>query len=95
MTVVIDCNVLVICLTSRSPWHIIYQSIVAGKFNLAVTDEIMLEYEEIIQDKYGIATANAFIALLKKLPNVYYITPYYKWNLIDIDPDDNKYSDWP
>ena len=51
MTLVIDCNVLVICLTSRSPWHIIYQSIVAGKFNLAVTDEIMLEYEEIIQDR--------------------------------------------
>jgi predicted nucleic acid-binding protein len=51
MTVVIDCNVLVMCLTSRSPWHIIYQSLVAGKFDLAVTGEIVLEYEEIIQKK--------------------------------------------
>lgn len=48
MTVVIDCNVLVMCLTSRSPWHIIYQSLVTNKFSLAVTDEIVLEYEEII-----------------------------------------------
>ncbi len=45
MTVVIDCNVLVMCLTSRSPWHTIYQSLVTGKFTLVVTDEIILEYE--------------------------------------------------
>lgn len=64
-----------------------------GKFTLVVTDEIILEYEEIIQDKYGITTANAFIALLRELPNVHYIIPYYKWQLIDTDPDDNKYCD--
>ena len=51
MTVVIDCNILVICLTSRSPYHIIYQALVAGKFNLAVTTPILLEYHEIIQQK--------------------------------------------
>ena len=56
MTVVIDCNVLVMCLSSRSAWHSIYQFLVAGKYTLAVTDDIVLEYEEIIQKKYGIAT---------------------------------------
>ena len=54
---------------------------------------IVLEYEEIIQHKYGIATANAFIKLLKELPNVHYITSWYKWQLIKTDPDDNKYCD--
>jgi len=93
MTVVIDCNVLVMCLTTRSPWHIIYQSLVAGKFFLALTDEIMLEYEEIIQQKYGGPTANVFIALLKELSNVNYVTAYYKWKLIEADADDNKYCD--
>jgi len=34
MTVVLDCNILVMCLTSRSPFHIIYQSLIKGKFNL-------------------------------------------------------------
>lgn len=93
MTVVLDCNVVVMCLTSRSPYHEIYQSLINGKYNLAVTTEIILEYEEIIQQKYGIATANAFITLLKELPNVHYITFWYKWQLIRIDPDDNKYCD--
>ena len=82
MTVVIDCNVLVMCLTSRSPWHIIYQSLIAGKYNLAITDEIVLEYEEIIQKKYGITTSNAFISLLSELPNVFYLNTYYRWQLI-------------
>lgn len=93
MTVVIDCNVLVMCLTSRSPWHIIYQSLVAGKFDLTVTDEIVLEYEDIILKKYGVSTAHAFISLLSELPNVHYLNTYYRWKLIETDPDDNKYCD--
>lgn len=92
MTVVIDCNILVMCLTSRSPYHIIYLSLIQGKFNLAVSTEILLEYQEIIEQKYGVTTANSFIALLKELPNVRYYVSYYKWNLIP-DADDNKYSD--
>jgi uncharacterized protein len=92
MTVVIDCNILVMCLTSRSPYYIIYQSLIQAKFNLAVSTEILLQYEEIIQQKYGIATASAFIALLKELPNVPYSVSHYKWQLI-ADSDDNKYTD--
>jgi putative PIN family toxin of toxin-antitoxin system len=93
MTVVIDCNVFVVCLTSRSPYHYIYRSLIEGKFRLVVSQEILLEYEEIIQEKYGLSTAHAFISLLKELPNVFHVEPFYKWLLIDIDPDDNKYCD--
>ena len=52
-----------------------------------------LEYEEIIQQKYGTATANTFIALLDELPNVHFITTHFKCRLIEDDADDNKYSD--
>lgn len=45
MTVVIDCNIFVMCLTSRSPYHIIYQALVQKKYNLAVSVEILLEYK--------------------------------------------------
>ena len=38
-------------------------------------------------------TAKAFITLLNELPNVYYLHLNYKWQLITIDPDDNKYCD--
>jgi putative PIN family toxin of toxin-antitoxin system len=93
MTVVIDCNILVMCLTSRSRYHIIYQSLLAGKFDLAVSVEILLEYEEVIQDKYSVATAQNLIALLTELPNVHYTHPHYQWHLIETDHDDNKYCD--
>lgn len=52
-----------------------------------------MEYEEIIQQKHGVSTANALIALLKELPNVNFYTTHYKWHLINADADDNKYSD--
>jgi putative PIN family toxin of toxin-antitoxin system len=93
MTVVIDCNIFVVCLTSRSPYHYIYRELIAGKFDLLVSYDILLEYEEIIQQKYGVPTANAFISLLSELPNVRLMIPYYKWQLLDNDPDDNKYCD--
>lgn len=93
MTVVIDCNIFVMCLTSRSPYHIIYKALTQGKYNLAITSEILLEYEEIIQQKYGLSTANALMALLKELPNVSFYTTYYRWCLINTDADDNKYTD--
>ena len=71
MTVVLDCNILVICLTTRSPYHKIYQSLIAGKFELAVTTDIIFEYHEIIEQKQGAQTADAFIALLTQLSNVH------------------------
>ena len=93
MTVVIDCNILIICLTSRSPYHSIYKALVTGRFSLAVTTEILLEYQEVIALKYGEIMANVFIALLNELGNVRLITTYYHWQLISADPDDNKYCD--
>jgi len=93
MTVVIDSNILVICLTSKSPWHFIYQSLIKKIFTLAVSDEIIFEYKEIISQKYSSSVANAFIALLNELPNVKLVNPYFKWQLVNIDPDDNKYCD--
>jgi putative PIN family toxin of toxin-antitoxin system len=93
MTVVIDCNILVMCLTTRSPYHIIFQTLLAGKFNLAVSTEILLEYEEVIQQKYNVAAAHNLSTLLTELPNVHYIHNHYQWQLIEADHDDNKYCD--
>ena len=93
MRVVIDCNILVACLSTRSPYHNIYTSLISGKFELVVSQDILFEYEEIIQLKYGVSTAEGFMSLLALLPNVQIVHPFYKWNLISADPDDNKYCD--
>ena len=78
MKAVLDCNILVMCLSSKSPYHIIYQLLVQGKFNLVLSSEILLEYQEILQQRCSIPTANALVALLKELPNVQFCTPFYK-----------------
>ena len=93
MVVVIDCNIFVMCLTSASPYHAIFQSLIRGNIQLVVTADIMLEYEEVVQRKYSLATAQTFITLLSELPNVRFVNPSYKWQLITADPDDNKYCD--
>lgn len=93
MVVTIDCNIFVMSLTSRSPYHIIYKSLIQQKYTLVLSEEILLEYEEIIQRKYNVSTANALVSLLKELPNVRFQNTYYKWHLISIDEDDNKYVD--
>jgi uncharacterized protein len=83
MTVVIDCNIFVMCLASASPYHFIYQSLVNGKFNVAVSVDILLEYEEVLQQKYNIVTAKTFITLLNELPDIHYTHPHYQWRLIN------------
>lgn len=93
MTVVLDCNIVVMSLTSRSEYHRIYRSLVNGDFKIAVSDEIVLEYEEIIERKYNIKAAKAFISLLRELPNVLHTSVYFNWKLIQTDVDDNKYVD--
>ncbi|NCO54842.1 MAG: putative toxin-antitoxin system toxin component, PIN family [Bacteroidetes bacterium CG02_land_8_20_14_3_00_31_25] len=90
---VIDTNIFVISLTSRSPYHYIFSELINGNFELLVSNDILLEYEEIIITKYGKKTADYFLALLAELPNVIFVTPFYNWNLIKSDPDDNKFID--
>jgi len=60
---------------------------------MIVSTEIILEYEEILERKYGHSTTSAFLELLYKLPNVSHVHKSYSWNLISDDPDDNKYCD--
>ena len=55
-----------------------------------MTDEIWLEYEEILKVKYSESVASNFLAALVVLPNVHIIHVYFRWNLIK-DPDDNKF----
>ena len=92
MKVVIDTNVLVSALSTKSLHHWLIEEILAEKFDVHITDEIILEYEEILMQKYSAAAANNFIAALKELPNVYYTQVYFHWNLLT-DEDDNKFVD--
>lgn len=67
--------------------------LIRGKFSICVSTDILEEYEEILAQFYSDNTSKWVIKTLENLPNVYYITKYYRWNLIYQDPDDNKFVD--
>jgi uncharacterized protein len=62
------------------------------KIDVYVTTEILMEYEEILKQKYSAAVADYFLMALKELPNVHFVQVYFRWNLLD-DEDDNKFAD--
>ncbi|MEM6699638.1 MAG: PIN domain-containing protein, partial [Bacteroidota bacterium] len=54
-------------------------------------NEILMEYQGIIAERYGLTRTEATLDFLLLLPNVNAITPHYKWRLIEQDEDDNKF----
>lgn len=93
MKIVLDTNIILIALPSRSPYRIIFDALLSGKFELVLSTSILNEYIEIIEDKAKPAIASNFAELLLSLKNVKLTEPFYNWNLIDKDKDDNKFVD--
>lgn len=93
LKVVVDTNVLLISISSRSQYHWLFQGLLKNEFQIVVTNEILTEYEEIISNKYSPAVAQNVIRTLLMLPNVSKIDVFYRWYLITSDVDDNKFVD--
>lgn len=93
MKLVIDTNIILVSFSEYSPHHWVFKGLLERKFTLCVTNEILFEYEEIIDRYLGQRSASLFMELLDNLSNVEYITQYFKWRLIEADPDDNKFAD--
>jgi putative PIN family toxin of toxin-antitoxin system len=89
---VIDTNVLVSALSTKSIYHWLIDLILDERIELFVTEEILLEYEEVLKSKYSEIVASNFLIALRELSNVHYSHVYFRWNLIS-DPDDNKFVD--
>lgn len=90
---VIDTNVLLVAISSKSQYHWIFQKLIHQKFAISITTDIISEYEEIISKKYSIDVSRNVIRTLLLLPNVIQSNVYYNWNLIQNDSDDNKFVD--
>ncbi len=65
----------------------------AGKFELIISNEIVSEYTEIIAQKTNSIVATNITEMLLTLSNVKKQEVFYKWNLIKVDKDDNKFVD--
>lgn len=90
---VLDTNCLIQSLPKRSPYHDLWISLFDGRNVFCVSNEILEEYEEILQAKTSNVLASIVVKAIVNNPHTRFITPYYRFNLIKNDPDDNKFVD--
>lgn len=93
MLAVIDTNVLLVSISEKSKHHWLYEAIKEKRLDIAITHDILIEYEEKIGEHWHPEVASNVIRSLLELPNVKLTSTYFNLNLISFDPDDNKFVD--
>lgn len=91
--IVLDTNCLIQSVSSRSKYHKVWLSLFDGSHILCVSNEILEEYHEILQRLISTKVANDIINAVLYNPCTVFITPYFHFNIIKSDPDDNKFVD--
>ena len=91
--IVLDTNCLLMAIPKISPYRVVWDSFLDNRYVLYVSNEIIEEYLEILSDKIGYHIAANIISTILFSKNIKFITPYYKFNLISFDTDDNKFVD--
>jgi len=97
MTVSLDTGVFLQMFGRKQPFYPILRALLDGWITLAVSTEILLEYEEITIKLSGAERWREVAALLELLTqlhgNIRQIEPHYRFGVIKADPDDNKFCD--
>lgn len=81
LRVVLDTNVFLVSLAPRYSYHWIYQGLLQGKYELALSNEILTEYQEQISLRYGIQQTDAKLDYLLMFSNVRLYNPSFFWHL--------------
>ncbi len=71
----------------------VWQALLSGTFDLYITTEILLEYEEKLASNFNPIVAEINLQILSVLPNVFPQTVFFHFPIIVQDPDDNKFID--
>lgn len=93
LKIVLDTNALLRCISRRSNFAAILDKLYENAYELYISNDIQLEYEEKITDIFSKETAELITGAFLLLPNVKKIDVHYRLNLILTDVDDNKFSD--
>ena len=91
--VVIDTNCLLQIISRKSPYRPIWDAFIAGRFDLCVSNEILDEYQEILEQQITPTVAENVVMLILNHLNVQLVDPYFRMGIITDDPDDNKFVD--
>lgn len=91
--VVLDTNCLIASLSKTSKTYHVWEGLFYGEYILCVSNDILSEYQEIIAQKTTPEIAESVIQYLINNEFVEFVTPYYHFELIQTDHDDNKFVD--
>ena len=91
--VVLDTNCLLISLSRRGAYYTVWKEFFSEKYILCYTNEILSEYEEILSQKMGGDIAGNVITAIISRKNTVRLDVHFRFNLIQADPDDNKFVD--
>lgn len=92
LRVVLDTNIIIAAAPEWSPYRIIIDKLLNQEYEAYITTEILLEYEEKIDEFFGQDTVELIVGSLTLLPNVIKQEVYFNFSIIQ-DKDDNKFID--
>ena len=93
MRIIVDTNCLLASIPPKSDYYWLYELFKAEKFEWVISNEILAEYEEQLAKMYSQQTATLVLNILSIAPNTLFSEPYYNWQLLENDKDDNKFVD--
>ncbi len=93
LKIVPDTNALLCSISRRSAYAIILDKLYQNSYELYLSHDILLEYEEKITALFSRETAELLIGAFSLLNNLKKTEIHFNLNLITADPDDNKFSD--
>lgn len=91
--IVLDTNSLLQIIPKRSKYRNVWNSYLYGEFYLCVSNEIIDEYHEILSRLANGIVADNILGVIINSPFTKLFDPYFRFNIIKSDPDDNKFVD--
>jgi len=93
MKVVLDTNTLIqVVFTNKEP-KIIWESFLNERYTLCISNEILMEYEEILNRIVPPDVTDLVLTTILSSENIEKVEPTFRFNLIQADYDDNKFVD--
>ena len=92
--VVLDTNALIQALPTKSRYHRIWTDFLEGRYILCVSNEILMEYEEILSIHSSVEVAHHVVEAIARHPRTFFRESFFHFHLLsDVDKDDDKFVD--
>lgn len=93
LRIVLDTNIILASVSPYSKYRIVFDKLDEFAYELCVSTEILMEYEEKLIQFFNPSVAQLTLDVMMINPNVRTYSPAFQTRLIYYDYDDNKFVD--